>query len=99
MTELTLEPTRRGSTERIKRLREISDKECTPSISMERAVLLTEAYKSGKAKFPHRFYVDWPSSILWKIEQTTLKKAHWFSVKRETNLGRLRLFLSYAVTR
>ena len=42
MAELTLEPTRRGSTERIKRLREISDKECTPSISMERAVLLTE---------------------------------------------------------
>jgi hypothetical protein len=27
MAELTLEPTRRGSTERIKRLREISDKE------------------------------------------------------------------------
>ena len=50
MTELTLEPTRRGSTERIKRLREISDKECTPSISMERAVLLTEAYKKWEGK-------------------------------------------------
>lgn len=45
MTTLTLEPTRRGSTERTKRLREISDKECQPSISIERAVLLTEAYK------------------------------------------------------
>lgn len=35
----------RGSTERIAHLREISDRECQPSISMERAVLLTEAYK------------------------------------------------------
>lgn len=36
---------RRGSTERIKRLREISEYESTPCISIERAVLLTEAYK------------------------------------------------------
>lgn len=35
----------RGSTERIKRLRRISVSECEPCISMERAVLLTEAYK------------------------------------------------------
>ena len=41
----TAERTRRGSTERIRRLREISTKKCKPSISMERAVLLTEAYK------------------------------------------------------
>ena len=51
MTELTLEPTRRGSTERIKRLREISDKECTPSISMERAVLLTVGRQSFRTGF------------------------------------------------
>ena len=50
MAQLTLESTRRGSTERIKRLREISDKECQPSISMERAVLLTEAYKKWEGK-------------------------------------------------
>lgn len=37
--------TRRGSTERIKHLRELSDQKCIPCISMERAVLLTEAYK------------------------------------------------------
>lgn len=35
----------RGSTERIQRLRNISEKECQPMISIERAVLLTEAYK------------------------------------------------------
>lgn len=35
----------RGSTERIRRLRRISVSECEPCISMERAVLLTEAYK------------------------------------------------------
>ncbi|MFC6164271.1 trans-4-hydroxy-L-proline dehydratase [Lactiplantibacillus dongliensis] len=35
----------RGSTPRIQRLRQISEKECQPSISMERAVLMTEAYK------------------------------------------------------
>ncbi len=54
MSQLTLEPTRRGSTERIKRLREISEKESVPSISIERAVLLTEAYKmyEGKYSFP-----------------------------------------------
>lgn len=36
---------RRGCTERIRRLREMSVHESVPSISMERAVLLTEAYK------------------------------------------------------
>lgn len=35
----------RGSTARIKRLRRISVSECEPCVSMERAVLLTEAYK------------------------------------------------------
>lgn len=40
-----LETRRRGSTERIKHLRESSDQKCIPCISMERAVLLTEAYK------------------------------------------------------
>lgn len=39
------ERTDRGSTERIKRLRRISTAGCKPSISMERALLLTEAYK------------------------------------------------------
>lgn len=75
MAELTLEPTRRGSTERIKRLREISDKECTPSISMERAVLLTEAYKNGRARFLRLFYEERRSSTLWKIAPIILKKA------------------------
>lgn len=51
MTNSTLEQTKRGSTERIRRLREISDKKCKPSISMERAVLLTEAYKMYEGKF------------------------------------------------
>ena len=36
---------RRGSTERIRQLRDISVNKCSPSISMERAMLLTEAYK------------------------------------------------------
>lgn len=40
----------RGSTPRIQRLRQISEKECQPSISMERAVLLTEAYKKWEGK-------------------------------------------------
>ena len=35
----------RGCTDRIKRLREQSVHECVPSISMERALLVTEAYK------------------------------------------------------
>ena len=35
----------RGSTERIRRLRRISEQESSPSVSMERALLLTEAYK------------------------------------------------------
>lgn len=52
MSTLTLEPTRRGSTERIKKLREISDQECIPSISMERAVLLTEAYQKYEGTCP-----------------------------------------------
>lgn len=51
MTKSTLEKIRRGSTERIKQLREISDKKCKPSISIERAVLLTEAYKMYEGKF------------------------------------------------
>jgi pyruvate formate-lyase/glycerol dehydratase family glycyl radical enzyme len=50
MPELTLEKTRRGSTERIKELREISDQRCEPRLSMERAVLLTEAYKQYEGK-------------------------------------------------
>lgn len=42
----TSEPQRqRGSTPRIQRLRAISEKESTPCLSIERAVLLTEAYK------------------------------------------------------
>lgn len=52
MSTLTLEPTRRGSTERIKNLREISDQKCIPSISMERAILLTEAYKEFEGTCP-----------------------------------------------
>jgi len=40
----------RGSTERIRRLRQISAEDSTPSISMERAVLLTEAYKRYEGK-------------------------------------------------
>ncbi|MBP2097779.1 trans-4-hydroxy-L-proline dehydratase [Enterococcus rivorum] len=52
MSTVTLEPTRRGSTERIKHLREISDNQCQPSISIERAVLLTEAYKMWEGKYP-----------------------------------------------
>ena len=39
------ERTERGSTERIRRLRRISVRECVPRVSMERALLLTEAYK------------------------------------------------------
>jgi len=41
---------RRGSTERIRRLREISVEKSSPSISIERAVLLTEAYKLYEGK-------------------------------------------------
>lgn len=41
---------KRGSTERIQRLREISDECCSPCVSMERAVLLTEAYKKYEGK-------------------------------------------------
>ncbi|MCL2422010.1 MAG: formate C-acetyltransferase/glycerol dehydratase family glycyl radical enzyme, partial [Defluviitaleaceae bacterium] len=41
----------RGSTERIRRLRTISVDECIPTISMERAVLLTEAYKLYEGKY------------------------------------------------
>lgn len=51
MPESVLKETGRGSTERIRRLREISTKKCKPSISMERAVLLTEAYKKYEGKF------------------------------------------------
>jgi len=45
---------RRGSTERIRRLRDISEKQSQPIVSMERAVLLTEAYKmyEGKSSMP-----------------------------------------------
>ncbi|MGM0122784.1 formate C-acetyltransferase [Enterococcus sp. AZ194] len=50
MSHLTLEKTRRGSTERIQHLREISDNQCEPCVSMERAVLLTEAYKKYEGK-------------------------------------------------
>jgi formate C-acetyltransferase len=44
----------RGCTPRIQRLREISTKESQPKISMERALLLTEAYKKweGKVSIP-----------------------------------------------
>ncbi|MFC6314807.1 trans-4-hydroxy-L-proline dehydratase [Lapidilactobacillus achengensis] len=51
MTLSAVAPTyRRGSTERIKNLREISEKQYQPSISMERAVLLTEAYQKWEGK-------------------------------------------------
>ncbi|MEG0367428.1 MAG: pyruvate formate lyase family protein, partial [Coprobacillus sp.] len=40
-----LDERKRGSTPRIQRLRELSDGLCIPSISMERAMLLTEAYQ------------------------------------------------------
>jgi len=49
--EMTAMKNLRGSTNRIKRLREISVNESTPSISMERAVLLTEAYKLYEGKY------------------------------------------------
>ena len=42
--------TDRGSTDRIKRLRQISTKMCEPCVSMERAVLLTECYKKYEGK-------------------------------------------------
>ncbi len=45
MTKLESKSILRGSTDRIKKLRNISDRECQPMISMERALLLTEAYK------------------------------------------------------
>lgn len=51
MAESVLKEVKRGSTERIRRLREISTKKSKPSISMERAVLLTEAYKKYEGKF------------------------------------------------
>lgn len=40
----------RGTTERTRRLRHISTKECKPCVSMERAVLLTEIYKKYEGK-------------------------------------------------
>ena len=40
----------RGSTERIRRLRKISAEQSSPSICMERAVLLTQAYKLYEGK-------------------------------------------------
>ena len=42
--------TQRGSTKRIRHLRQISEQQSTPSVSMERAVLLTEAYKKYEGK-------------------------------------------------
>lgn len=42
---LTLEPNLRGSTDRIRFLRQESEKGYTPTISMERAQLVTEAYQ------------------------------------------------------
>jgi len=44
------EQRQRGSTERIRRLRKISEEDSSPSISIERAVLLTEAYKLYEGK-------------------------------------------------
>ena len=41
----------RGSTERIRRLRRISEENSIPSVSTERAVLLTEAYKRYEGKY------------------------------------------------
>lgn len=46
------ERTDRGSTDRIRRLRRISVKDCEPCISMERAVLLTECYKQYEGTVP-----------------------------------------------
>jgi len=43
-------PNQRGSTERIRRLRQISAADSVPSVCMERAVLLTEAYKLYEGK-------------------------------------------------
>ena len=45
-----LERKDRGTTERTRQLREISVNGCTPKVSMERAVLLTEAYKKYEGK-------------------------------------------------
>jgi len=45
------EKRQRGSTGRIQRLRKISEELSTPSICMERAVLLTEAYKLYEGKY------------------------------------------------
>ncbi|MCL2058569.1 MAG: formate C-acetyltransferase/glycerol dehydratase family glycyl radical enzyme [Oscillospiraceae bacterium] len=47
---VTTDAAGRGSTERIRRLRRISEQESQPSISMERAVLLTEAYQLYEGK-------------------------------------------------
>ena len=43
-------PKQHGSTERVRRLRQISVEESVPSICMERAVLLTEAYQLYEGK-------------------------------------------------
>ncbi|MCL2368982.1 MAG: formate C-acetyltransferase/glycerol dehydratase family glycyl radical enzyme [Oscillospiraceae bacterium] len=50
MIHNTTENRQRGSTERIRRLRKISAEDSVPSISIERAVLLTEAYKLYEGK-------------------------------------------------
>lgn len=47
---MVMKKMQRGSTERIRRLREISDHLSIPCVSMERAVLLTEAYKKYEGK-------------------------------------------------
>ena len=44
--------TKKGSTKRIQNLRQQSTENFTPSISMERAVLITEAYKTYEGKHP-----------------------------------------------
>ncbi|WP_314060802.1 trans-4-hydroxy-L-proline dehydratase [uncultured Vagococcus sp.] len=80
MSTLTLEPTRRGSTERVKRLRQISDQECTPSISMERAVLLTEAYK--------KYEGSCPTPILrGKVFKDIMEKRHLYLEKGSLIVG------------
>lgn len=86
----------RGCTDRICRLREESVHGAVPTISMERAVLLTEAYQQyeGTCSIPvlrgKAFYYLMAHRTLY------LAGARSSSAKRGRNPGRHRLFLNCA---
>lgn len=86
----------RGCTDRIRQLREESVHGAVPTISMERAVLLTEAYQQYEGTCSIPVLQGKAFTISWPIGPSIWDGARSSSAKRGRNPGRHRPFRNCA---